>query len=333
MLIMFVVPLLTIAVGVAAQHPTRHRAPGVAFRLTPDYGIASIYLKDGTSVPVAQVRGSPEYQAFMRKPTASASKEDNTLCRLLALRLDYLAPLFGSAISVCRNVDIGSTLGVMQTLKTAAEVYLNTNICFAALSLDVVEEHKIAIAHKTLEALGLRQILPTLQAAKSVVLAHRPDTAPKFDEEPWIVLAIDYSSHWYNVGLLTIGEAGIVDLVPDFTNGPKIDEKHQLEAMEHSLSHIIANPPSNVNLPGQIHQLVLYGDDVKNKSLRNLLTKMLNTDLVRNARVSSSIFDGTNFTAYAAHMHMDSIDFEMTAKPAWGCRWRSSLYSGTQDEL
>ncbi|KAH7380169.1 hypothetical protein BKA66DRAFT_560326 [Pyrenochaeta sp. MPI-SDFR-AT-0127] len=333
MLITFVLHLFTIVVGVAAQHPIRPRAPGVAFRLTPDYGIASIYLKDGTSVPVAQVQGSPEYQAFMRKPRAPAPKEDTTLCQLLAPGLHLLTPLFGSVTSVCRNSNIGSTLGVMQNLKTAVEAYLGTNICFAALSLDVVEDHKIDVAQEALQALGLRQVLPTAQAAKSVVLAHRPDTTPKFDEEPWVVLAIDYSTHWYNVGLLTMGEAGIVDPVPDFTSGPKIDEEYQLDAIEHSLSHILANPPSGVYLPERIHQLVVYGDDAKNESLRNLLTKMLNTDLVRDARVSSSIFDGTNFTAHAAHVHMDTVDFEMNVKPAWGCQWRSSFYSDTQNEL
>lgn len=221
----------------------------------------------------------------------------------------------------------------MQTLQTAVEVYLGTNICFAVLSLDVVEVHRIAVAREALQVLGLRQVLPTVQAVKPVVLAHRPDTAPELDEEPWIILAIDYSPHWYNVGLLTIGEAGIVDLVPDFASGPIIDEERQLEAMEHSLGHIIANPPSNVYLLGQIHQLFVYGDDAKNESLPYPLTKMLNTELVQNAQISNSIFGGTNYTAYTAHMHMDTIDFEMTARPAWGCQWRSSLHAGTQDEL
>jgi hypothetical protein len=149
-------------------------------------------------------------------------------------------------------------------------------------------------------------------------------TPPAYDEEPWIILTIDYSKHWYNIGLITIGEDGLVDPVPGFFKGPTIDKEQQLEAMGQSLRHIIANPPDDVHdLPKQIHQIMIYGDDAKNESLHNLLTRMLGTDLVRNARVSNSIFDGTNFTAYTAHVHMDTFDFP---SPPWGCRWRSSLY-------
>ena len=38
LLLLFVSHLLTTALNVAAQHPTRPRAPGVAFELTPNYG-------------------------------------------------------------------------------------------------------------------------------------------------------------------------------------------------------------------------------------------------------------------------------------------------------
>ncbi|PVH93641.1 hypothetical protein DM02DRAFT_732994 [Periconia macrospinosa] len=323
-----VVALLITAATVVAQPglPPRYRAPGVAFRLTPDYGLASIYLKDGTSVSIAQVRGTPEYEAFMRKPLHSAWKTQSTLCRYLTPAIDYLSLLFGPAIRVCRNPKIESTLGVMHSLKAAVEAYLGTNICFAKLSIDVLEEVKIKIVREALQALGLREVLPIAPTAKFVVYEYKPymGTPPAYDEDPWIILTIDYSKHWYNVGLMAIDEVGIADPVPGFFKGPTIDKEHQLEAMGRSLRHIIANLPDDVyDLPKQIHQIMIYGDDAKNESLHDLLTTMLGTDLVRNARVSNSIFDGTNFTAYTAHLNMDTFDFP---RPPWGCRWRSSLY-------
>ena len=276
---------------------------------------------------VAQVRGTPEYQAFMSKPLHSAwKKKESTLCRRLTPALDYMRPFFGSSISVCRQPKIESTLGVLHSLKTAVEAYLGTNICFAKLSIDVFEKPQIEIVQEALQALGLRELLPIAKPAKFVTYEYIPymGTPPAYNEEPWIILAIDYSKHWYNIGLMTIEENGIVDPVPGFFKGPTIDKEQQLEALGQSLRHIIANPPDDVHdLPKQIHQIIIYGDDPKNESLHNLLTSMLGTDLVRNARVSESIFDGTNFTAYTAHMQMDTFNFP---RPPWGCRWRSSLY-------
>jgi hypothetical protein len=171
-----------------------------------------MYLHDGTYVPVAHIQGSPEYQAFMRKTTGSSSTEDSTLC---------------------------------QWLSPTIESYLGTNICFASLSLDVATENKIEVAEEALHALGLTRVLPTIQSAKHVILAHRPATVPEPDEE-WVVLAVDFSIRWYNIGLYAIEQLGIVDPVDDFVRGPRIDEDNQLDALRDTLSHLLANPPPNV---------------------------------------------------------------------------------------
>lgn len=118
--------------------------------------LASIYLKDGTSVSVAQVQEKREYQAFMRKPLHSAWRRESPVFRYLTPILDHLVPLFGSAISVCRNPKIESTLGVLHSLKTAVEAYLGNNICFAKLSIDVFDEVKNEIVSEALQAPGFR---------------------------------------------------------------------------------------------------------------------------------------------------------------------------------
>lgn len=295
--------------------------------------LASIYLKDGTSVPVAQVQGTPEYQAFMRKPLHAAWRNKSTfLCQYLNPALDHLIPLFGSTISVCRSPKIESTLSVMHSLKTAVEAYLGTNICYAKLTMEISGQAKKEIAQETLQALGLRELPPATQTVRMVLYEYNSDMrAPPGYEEPLIILAIDHSKHWYYIGLFEIGESGIVDPIEGFSpTGPTIDKEQQLEALGQSLRRMIANPPDGIHdLPKQIHQIMIYGDDTKNESLHGLLESILSTDLVQSARVSDNIFDGTNYAARMAYAHMDTINYE---KPPWGCRLRSSLYNKPRND-
>ncbi|KAF2850712.1 hypothetical protein T440DRAFT_489540 [Plenodomus tracheiphilus IPT5] len=311
----------------AAQYPARPSAPGVAFRLTPDYGIAAIYFKDGTHVSVAQVQGSSEYQIFMRETTAASSMQDSKVCQLLSPVLGRMQSTLGVDLNTCLSTDVATVKALLASLNSAVESYLGTNICFASLSLDVADGKKSEVAQEALRAVGLVQVLPTIQSAQHIVLAHRPESEPEPDEE-WIVLAVDFSTRWYNIGLYTVGELGIVDPVIDFVKGPTIDQDNQTDALRDTLSHLLANPPPNVKLPKQIRHLVVYGDDSHNDSLHGVLTELLGTDLVRNARVADSVFDGSKYTACVVFEDMDTVDFETRVKPAFGCKWRSRLYSG-----
>ncbi|KAH7081878.1 hypothetical protein BKA63DRAFT_406215 [Paraphoma chrysanthemicola] len=331
--------LLTTTCGVAAQYPARPRAPGVAFRLTPDYGqpssVAAMYLKDGTSVPVAHVQGSPSYQAFMRRNATSAPSQDSKLCQFLTPVLDRVEPVLGLNRKICLDADVANVAAVLATLKATVESYLGTNICFAALSLDSLDPSKIDIAQQALRAIHLRQTHVTARAAKSAILAHRPDQQPKFvgepeeNEDPLYVLAVDHSLHWFNVGLFVIDE-GIVDPVDDFVKSPRIDETGQLDGIRDALNHLIANPPAGVKFPEQLHQTIVHGDDARNHELRQLLTELLGPDQVGAAHFSPSVFDGVNHTAYTSHINMNNGDFEMHVFAAPGCTWRSKLYPGDE---
>ncbi|KAH9882338.1 hypothetical protein J1614_000574, partial [Plenodomus biglobosus] len=313
----------------AAQYPTRPSAPGVAFRLTPDYGIAAIYLKDGTYVSVAQIQGSPEYQSFMRKTTASPFTRDSAGCQLLSPLLGRSRSAFGIDVNTCLGTDVAIVKTLLASMNSAIESYLGTNICFASLSLDVTDDKKTEVAREALHAVGLTEVLPTIQSAKYVVLANRPESRPGPDEE-WIVLAVDFSTRWYNVGLYTIQDFGIVDPVYESVRGPKIGQNNQIDVLRDTLRHLLASPPPNVKLPDHIHHLIVYGDDSRNDALHTLLAEMLGKNLVRDARISDSVFDGPKFAANAVFKNMDTVDFEMHVKPAFGCRWRSKLYSGDQ---
>ena len=239
------------------------------------------------------------------------------------------------------NADVTHTKALLATLKAATESYLGTKVCHAAPSLDDASEPKAHVAHEALDALGLYQVLPTVHASKSFVLAYRPKTAPAFDEKPWAILAIDYSVHWFNVGLYTVGECGIVDPVEGFVRGPRADEDNQLDALRDSLDHLFAHPPAEIRLPKDLHNLIIYGDDANNHDFARILAEaLLNQlptdharDLLRDANVSSSVFDGPAYSAYTAHIHMDTVDSEMNAPSAFGCRWRSNLYPEDRAEL
>jgi hypothetical protein len=79
--------------------------------------------------------------------------------------------------------------------------------------------------------------------------------------------------------------------------------------------------------------LVVYGDDAKNSALQLLLEELLDADLVRHARISSSVYDGASNLAHVTYENMDTVDFEMNVKSAFGCQWRSKLYGRDHSEL
>jgi hypothetical protein len=234
-------------------------------------------------------------------------------------------------LDACRDADVTATKALLAALKNAVESYLGRNICFAALTLDDLEGNKANVSQEALQALGLRQVLPTIPVAQSAVSAHKPKNFPGFDEEPWIVLAVEYSSHWFKIGLYTIDECFVLP-IESFVGSPIIGEDNQLDALGDALRHLFANPPENVTLSNQVHHLVVYGDDEKADVL-SLLKTIVGADLVANAIVSNSVFDSVNMIAHTVHEVMGSPYFERSNPSAFGCQWRSALYRTYRDEL
>ncbi|CAI6341998.1 unnamed protein product [Periconia digitata] len=330
-------------IGAIAQNTYSSDPPGIAFRLTPYYGIAVIHFENKTSIPVARIHGSPDYQAFMaRTPDTQSSGEVSALCRLLPA-LNHLTYPLNSTIDMCTNADVIHTKALLASLKAATESYLGTNICYAILSLDDPSTHKAHVAQQALGALGLYQASRIVSTSKQFVVAYSPKTQPAFEEEPWPVLAVDYSAHWFNIGLYTIGEMGIVSSVEGFdVSSPRIDEEDQPGALRDALRHLFDHPPIGMELPRQLRHLILYGDDVYNPVLRDILTEVMRDgetmtpharDLLRDANVSSSVFDGPANTARLAYVITNGVDFYLNAPSAPGCKWRSKLYPRGKSEL
>jgi hypothetical protein len=294
--------------------------------------VAAIHLEDGTSVPVARIHGSPSYQKFTRHPVSPASIENNAYCQLLARPLEHLTSITGLEVNFCNHADTTGTKSLLSALRSAAETYLGSNICFASLSLDAVDERQVAVAEHALRSLGIRQVLPTCHSGMQFMLAHIPKDVPDFDEEPLLVLAADYSLHWFNVGLYIIGEEGVVETIEETIKGPRINEANQLGALREALRQLFASPPQTMTLPAQIDRLIVYGDDAENHALRQLLAELLNDKVMRDAHVASSVFDGVDYMAHTVHeriiwMELDGIE------PAFGCQWRSKLYRTDHSEL
>jgi glycerol kinase len=162
--------------------------------------------------------------------------------------------------------------------------------------------------------------------AKSEVLAHMPANLPTYEEELWIVLAVEQSTNWFNVALYAMDAIGVVISIQDTVEDPRVEEANQMDALKNTLEHLIASQK-------QIHHIVVYGDDAKNEAVHRLLATILDANLVRNVRISTSSYDGLAFVAQNAHTHMDTVEFEMRAPSSFGCQWRSRLYKEDQTEL
>lgn len=81
------------------------------------------------------------------------------------------------------------------------------------------------------------------------------------------------------------------------------------------------------------NKLFLYGDDTDRRAVIDILVSLLDTDLVSKPQSSSSLFDSVIHVAKAVHIHMDTVDFEMTEKAGLGCRGHSSLYDSSHGGL
>jgi hypothetical protein len=287
-----------------------------------------IHFKNGTSYPIAQVQGSPAYQSFMRCATARQHTEASALCQWVTPVLDRLPAALGLRITFCRSADLTSIKALMLSLKTAVESRLGTNFCFAALSVDDPLSHQSRLAEQALEQVGLRQIMPAGLRAKNVIRIFGPDSAPAYDEEPWLVLAVEYDTHWYNIGLYEIGEEGTVSPIEGFVHGPRFNEENQLEAAKEELQNILSKL-------GHLQHIFLYGKQRENLGLLKVLVETLGSELVNDARVDGSVWTSTSYMAEAAHVRMDDIQFEMdlASNGAFGCKWRSKLYRDGHEEL
>jgi hypothetical protein len=285
------------------------------------------------SIRPSTVYGPPQYQALMASTAVAVTTspgESGLFCSLLAPVFDMVASLTGHAIDICAPSEILVLTAMLRALNAAVEAYLGTNICFAALVLDITDENAAQRTQEALKVLGISQVLGTQKAARSMVRAHPPNVYNGTDMDLRTVLAIDYSSYWFNIGLYTIEETDLVDPVLGFTDGLRIGEKRQLEAFYIALRDLAEERPFDVESPDT---LLLYGDDAHNPEILGIIGSVFGSQVIHDAYVTTSAHDGMDYVAKGAYEHMDTVDFEMRVSAGFGCRWRSDLYSEGRTEL
>jgi hypothetical protein len=200
----------------------------------------------------------------MRRTTAGPPLEASPLCQWVTPVLDRLPAAPGLDIFSCRSADLFSIKTLMLSLKTAVESRLETNFCFAALTFDDPSSHQTRVAQEALRQIGSRQIAGVGRTDQHVIRVlspdrepnHNedfPDRAPKYYEEPWLVLAIGYDTDWYNIGLHEI-EEGVLSFVEGFARGLRFDVENQVEAAKDELRNMASRFD-------KIHRIVLYGKE------------------------------------------------------------------------
>ncbi|KAL6710653.1 hypothetical protein ACN47E_007710 [Coniothyrium glycines] len=328
-----------------AYYDARPQASGIAFRLTPTHGIAAIHLKDGTSIPVARIHGSSAYQSFMRNnifptPDTSSTKYDHPS--------QAFTP-FPSSLTryppINQTVDIAATKVLLTALKTSVEAYLGDTICYAALSLDYRTDctfhgpneevlYTASIVQTALESLGISQLprLHIFHAGRAEVRALLP--APQYEngavwlgEKPEVILAVDYNSGWFNVGLYERDE-GILDVVRDAAGNPVVGKHDQLGALKAAMEQLLSaeDLPQGVGT-GWIDHLVISGEDARNRATHDVLGRISGAQMVSKAYVARSGYESVGEVALAAYQISNDIYCpQSNTATAATCRRGSALY-------
>lgn len=238
--------------------------------------------------------------------------------------------MFMPALDVCRHPDVLILKTMFAALNAAVESYLGTNICFVALVLDDIESKTVQNAQEGLRMLGLRQVLGTTQTGRAEVRAHMSSIRSATDGAAQMVLAVDYSARWFNIGMYTLDENRLVDPVLGFVNGLTIGAEPQLKAFEMALRNLSQSLPLDLRSPDQIS---FYGDTSGDPKILDVVESIFGSELRSNVYVSKSAFKSVAHVAEGAFEEMDTVEFEMTEPASFGCRWLSRLYDQEQAEL
>ncbi|KAM0332565.1 hypothetical protein ACHAQA_002849 [Verticillium albo-atrum] len=335
----FCLAYLTCFLCVSTGVESRLTVPGVAFALNPDYGTAAIYFANRTHVEVAQIEGSQLYKPIWHK---SGDEEawigklpgSTLLGRVLCPVLPSVSPALCS-----RRTDLSSVEDLLRSLQASVVSTLGTKFCFADVVLPQPGLlYQKRIIQDAVKSIGLRQALVVVDSARAAITANGIGT-PSHDLRPQqLILSVDYSASELNVVLFS-ELSGIIDPERKFYI-PQLGDAHRSRA-DHAaaLEDVLreaTKPPFGKGsfgkqLPNEIRHLVLHGDAVLGSSFLDILRRVIGDTLVKDAHSFSPVFAGAVGMAQLSQGRMEDIDFDVP--PAFGCRWRSSLYDADRQDL
>lgn len=318
--------------------------------------VASIYLKDGTTVDVARIQGSPAYKAYMRFGRHSMRVPGYPI-----------------------NDDVLAIKALVASLKDAVETYFGTSICFAAASADrSVLNHAGLFAF---EATGLTHIGRPFSKnffrnyrscevyspntypwdrRSAVVRAHLPSPliANACEKLYWKVLAIEFGSSWVSVELFDVNDEGEMDHSMESRSDPiHVDDEgytidpsmasrsddifrdpiffyanatsgtDAADELRSKFEKMFADPSPNIPDFAKVDQVIVFGDNARDPSLNSVLNGVLGSDVIAGAVIDDSAFTGVRGIAKSLYEIMDTVEFEMKDQGAFTCQLRSGLYT------
>ncbi|KAH7329736.1 hypothetical protein B0I35DRAFT_420720 [Stachybotrys elegans] len=325
--------LICHALLVIAEEPVlqRMKIPGVGFSLTPDYGVAAIYYKNGTWAEVARVEGSSTYSAMMRKaPSTKVPNKHSSwplITEVICPVLDTFKP------RLCKQTpDIESVKDLLQSLKAAVASHLGTTFCYAQIALPDREwTYQANVVTLALHSVRLHSIISIVDEARmafwgsELAASGRPET-----DDTRSILVVNYSESGLSASLLA-EDMGIVDVMRrsrDESLGAKnrAQPNHQKQ-VKAFLEKIMERPFGNDYFGQPMHEdlgkTVLHSDAIRDAEFLETFRSAIGSEL-SNAHGLDPVFAAAVGAAIIGYDRMD--DWQFTPMPALGCTWLSGLY-------
>ncbi|KAL8804291.1 MAG: hypothetical protein Q9182_002656 [Xanthomendoza sp. 2 TL-2023] len=270
----------------------------VGFGLSLDYGIASIYSSDGSSVNVAKIEGVPAYRQMMRatallndRATTGYTLHDYALDQgtwatqatlgLQSLR-NFLPPWLGGDDGC-----IPPLIQMLKALKTASESYLQSPLPAAEVVVPFPASGTFFDALRSAcSSLSIRMPMSEqppagIVVARALGLGRECLDEPRKAEEQ-LILTIDYSQAALTA-LLVYEECNIFEYrrmlhnttlgTNSMSNGPKDSRESLLRALR-TITELPLGSGNGAELT-QINELILTGESAGDQQLEDVLREVL----------------------------------------------------------
>ncbi|KAG9657305.1 hypothetical protein KCU95_g12864, partial [Aureobasidium melanogenum] len=321
---------------------------GVGFNLALDYGTASIWYANGSSVNIVKLEGGFAYKQVMRSASAEpykpVSPTEPTQGSLGFMFLQGYLPSWAAAESV--DHDAEAITWMLKGLKGATEA------CVEEPLADVIISSPFHVPYQgwldntlstSVESLGLRY-LGTRRASTTITGIYglegqchddgftTPDQREP-DDPPKMYLALDYSLAGISMALVE-EDCGIAEALREFRNatlGAGIDFPGKREDLTRQLEDLIRPVErwypeiGDYKISVEISELVLLGESTEDAGLHEVLLEVFGsnyenfkTQSDERARLHHPLFAGSRAVAQSCQKRLeDELTWEWNEQFQW----------------
>ncbi|KAG9550876.1 hypothetical protein KCU79_g13607, partial [Aureobasidium melanogenum] len=308
---------------------------GVGFHLALDYGTASIWYANGSSVDIVKLEGGFAYKQVMRsaiaEPYKPVSPTEPTQGSLGFMFLQNYLPSWAAVESV--DHDAEAITWMLQGLKGATEAYVEnplTNVLINSPFHVPYQGWLDNTLSTSVESLGLRY-LGTRTASTTITGIYglegqchddgftTPDQREP-DDPPKMYLALDYNSAGISMALV-LEDCGIAEALREFCNatlgtgndfpGKREDLIRQLEDLIRPIERWLPWT-GDYKISVEISELVLLGESTEDAGLHEVLLEVfgsnyenLKTQSDKRARLHHPLFAGFRAVAQSCQMRLE----------------------------